>query len=338
MDLQNRKGDILTAWRALANDSKREGWCTIDIDGQGLCKAGFNLADKKEAILFSFEGAPPFFGQQLPHGYGFSISPVSLPYPLDAKTWLALVRSSHGNLEMFTLMAVDIMATMEKCIRSQGREVYELFLSRVRAWQTFMRSKDKLVLGHEDEIGLFGELLFLQSLMTSGLTVKMAINAWKGPSGAVHDFSIGTGATEVKTTATAGSFLAHISSLHQLEDKTVSPLYLCAIRLDIDGEGITLPVLVELVADHFRNDDAIKTIFDNCLISAGFTSHLAHCYSRGFSHVSTILYHIDSAFPRLIPSNVSPAITKANYYINLDNVNPSQLPLSGIIRSMGVLP
>ncbi len=198
MDSQSRQDSLRNAWRALAVTGETQGWCTINIDEAGLCRAGMHLDDNEEAILFGFEKNSFSNLRSFPKGYGFSVIPVDLPFPEHNKTWVALVRNRSGNMAMFTLMAVDVLSAVERHVSNKLTDSFELFVRRVRAWQNFMRVGNSGILSPEDEIGLFGELLFLQELIQTGLPLDIAIRSWRGPSGDVHDFSLGSGAVEVK--------------------------------------------------------------------------------------------------------------------------------------------
>lgn len=336
MDSQSRQDSLRNAWRALAVTGETQGWCTINIDEAGLCRAGMHLDDNEEAILFGFEKNSFSNLRSFPKGYGFSVIPVDLPFPEHNKTWVALVRNRSGNMAMFTLMAVDVLSAVERHVSNKLTDSFELFVRRVRAWQNFMRVGNSGILSPEDEIGLFGELLFLQELIQTGLPLDIAIRSWRGPSGDVHDFSLGSGAVEVKTTSNKGSFMARISSLQQLDDSIVAPLYLCAIRLQIQEDGHTLPELVESVAGLFVGDNLNAIKFCNRILSAGYHADFANSYHRRFGLVFRAFYVVDAGFPRLIAGNVPSAVTKVTYYVNLDGLIQADLPTSLILESTGV--
>ena len=336
MALLNRDDSIQSAWRALAQSAEISGWRTINIDHDGICKAGMRLDDRMEAILFGFKKTGNPSTMSLPEGHGFSVTYTNLPYPDNASLWIALIRSPDGNPEMFATMAADIFHFLEPLVKIGHDESFRLFLGRVRAWQNFMRSRADKILGPEDETGLFGELLFLRTLMDHGISGELAIQSWKGPFGGVHDFSFGTGAVEVKTTTRAHSFIARIPSLAQLDDSTVNPLYLCATRLQTHEEGMTLPDLAQAVADGFSGDSIMESCFYNAIISAGLHLGYASSYHRRFKHVETFFFNVDKHFPRLTPQMVHASILKVVYQVNLDGLSTTALPLSAILESTGV--
>ena len=96
-----------------------------------------------------------------------------------------------------------------------------LFTGRIRAWQAFMEAGRADVLSPAAEVGLVGELRFLQQILDAGVEPSIAVDGWCGPIDGLHDFLLGTGAVEVKTTTTSGEFPATIASLEQLDDSLV---------------------------------------------------------------------------------------------------------------------
>ena len=336
MDSLNKQESINGAWKAMAESVESEGWRTINIDREGFCKAGMRLNDRMEAILFGFKEIRNQAGGPLPEGHGFAVCFISLPFPDHDRTWVALVRTPSGNPQMFSAMSSDILCFLEKHLLATNTESFGLFLGRVRAWQNFMRKQFNEMLSPEDETGLFGEIMMLQSLIDSGLPSEIAIQSWKGPYGGMQDFYLGTGALEVKTTTKTGEFIARIPSLLQLDNTLVNPIYLCATRLENHEDGVTLPELAKVVSRHFSLDITLESKFYDALLAAGLHFGFASSYYRRFRHVVTCFFVVSSDFPRLIPGNVHSAISKAIYHIDLQGLTPTPLNLLSILESTGV--
>ena len=332
-----RRAEIEAAWKALATSSEKSGIRAIPIDGAGLCMAGLDMKTGMESIFFSFQKRHYSKLAKLPQGKGFRVSTCEFPNSDDDIIWLSLLRHPAGNLEMFCLMSVDVVSFMEKLISGGMKDNLDLLLSRVRAWQTFMKNRNESILGTEEETGLFGELLTLESLMDEGVAANVAIDSWRGPFGAAHDFSLGSGAIEIKTSLDAGQLIIHVSSLDQLDDSLESPLYLWIVRLTSDIDGTTLPELVRRVSGRIGDDQLSRHNFEICLISAGLDMNVADLYSRRFGYSERLFYIVDNSFPRLTPKNVAEKILRVTYEINLDGQQFSEISVSDIIQSLGVL-
>ena len=87
----------------------------------------------------------------------------------DGNTWIALTRKDAGSEEMFAEIVLDVVGTMDAVSESDEEVILRTMLSRVRAWQEFMR-KTPRGLSPEAEIGLAGELTFLGHVARCGGT------------------------------------------------------------------------------------------------------------------------------------------------------------------------
>jgi len=165
-----------------------------------------------------------------------------------------------------------------------------------------------------------------------------AVEAWCGPMDSLQDFRLGTGAIEVKTTLTGSGFYAAITSLEQLDDSLIRPLFLAGIRLRSDSvSGLNLPERVAAIRNSLHSDPAALNTFEARLLHAGFSSAMSARYSRCFSHDRTGLFQVDEGFPRLIRSGVPPEIRKVRYEIDLDLVSAQNVELDTALQSLGVI-
>ena len=98
-------------------------------------------------------------------------------------------------------------------------------------------------LSGDREVGIVGELLVLNALMTT-LGTDEAIGAWRGASREEHDFDLGAGDMEVKTTL-AETRTHWIGSLSQLEPTPGRRLWLLSVQLTTGhADAQTLPELI----------------------------------------------------------------------------------------------
>jgi len=233
------------------------------------------------------------------------------------------------------MMAIDIIGTLA-CLAVGDNRIVPTFLSRIKAWQEFMRTGASGLLGAEAEIGLFGELEFMRLLIRSGLPSSIAVEAWRGPLGGVHDFVFGTGAIEVKSTAVQVGFPATINSLEQLDDSIVRPLFFGAVRLALDQNGKSLPVLVSELRQSLVSDVVALARFDSCLLHSGYLDSMAENYSRTFRSVEVCLLPVSEGFPRLTRESVPLAVRSARYEVDLDLATLKSVTQIEALRQLGV--
>lgn len=335
----NKAEEITAVWSALAaNPRSDDGWMAMPVATGTPCilKAGRHFPGSEEAVLAGFRSVIIPVSEQLPQGKGFSVRKVSLGAESEGRIWIALQRLPAGSLEMFTMMAADIVSSLEGMPAASEGRIFSAFLARVRAWQNFMQPGKERVLGFESEMGLYGELVMLESLIRADIPADQALDSWVGPCDGVQDFMIGTGAIEVKTTATAGIFLAWISSLEQLDDSLCQPLFVAAVRLCQTDSGTNLPGRIEILRDMLQAAGA-ETLFDFDLklLQAGYFNSFSGRYVRRFDHVGTRVIHVDGSVPRLVHATIPTGILRAKYEIDIDSITSGDLSLEQALHSLG---
>lgn len=336
MATRNDFDEIQAAWRALGEITDSPGWSTIHIGNAGQCpiRAGRYFPVNTEALLVGFVSAqiPP--DSQLPQGQGFGVSAVGIPSDDPTHHWIALSRQDSGSRDLFTTMTVDLIGMLKGFVALDENQRLQAFLTRIRAWQDFMRRGGKGVLGTEAETGLFGELVFLQGLLEK-LHAGVAVDAWQGPLGGVQDFMLGTGAVEVKTTIQSHGFPATIGTLDQLDDTHIRPLFIAAVRLSPDASGLTLPEHASALRSRLSGAPTVLSIFDARLFHAGLFDANAGQYFRRFLLSEFRIFRISDEFPRLIRANVPVGIEKAGYQIDLDRIQFPKIDLDHAVQQLG---
>jgi hypothetical protein len=287
----------------------------------------------EEAMLAEFCVAKVPPKEVLPEGVGFDVA-CEDPHG-DGKTWIALTKKDAGSEEMFAEMVCDVAGKMDSVSEVGEEAVLRAMLSRVRAWQEFMR-KTPRGLSPEAEIGLAGELTFLGILLDAGVPAGSAVESWLGPTGGIQDFEIGTGAVEVKSTVSTVGFPAKIGSLEQLDDSFRSPLFISGVRFAQAAGGNTLGEMAKGMVERLSRDSGGAAEFMDKLVAAGFP--LAHFdrYTRRFSLVSLRLLEVAEKFPRFVPGRVAQAIRKISYELDLDKVLGEGLSIIEILERLGV--
>lgn len=335
MGQRNDSDELAAAWRALASNHNRDGWISIPIARGCPCRvlAARHFPGDEEALLVGFPpvSIPP--NLLLPQGRGFSTTRIDLESEGDTCTWLALSRLPAGSLDLFTMMGDDILRMLSNSSGFSDVSLARLFIDRIRAWQEFMRHGNSGILSHEAEIGLFGELVVLGHILEASWDPVDVLAAWQGPIDGLQDFLFYTGAIEVKTTIAVHGFSAIISSLDQLDD-SVRPIFLAAVRLSLDGSGITLSDLIGGIHKQVNLDTRATGILNDRLLQAGFLEQLADRYTRRFTHISTRIISVTEGFPRLTRDTVPNGIRTARYEVDLDQVSGNAVTMEEILNQL----
>jgi len=117
----------------------------------------------------------------------------------------------------------------------------------------------------------------------------MPLEAWHGPKNGLHDFQLRTGAIEVKATTSCNGFTATISSLEQLDNHLVTPLYLAGVRMRRDESGRNLKERMEEIKELIGADESLTTCFEILLVHACYSHLMSTHYPRRFIHSNTLI-------------------------------------------------
>lgn len=341
MDKLNDIEALTAAWRALAHEgsAEREGWRTIPLTSATSYRllAGRHFPGNQEAVLVGFTGITSGSTKHLPEGKGFMVTALDLGIDLGNLTWFGLIRRIAGNLEIFTEMAADIIAALNSLEIENGGRMFDLFLQRIHAWQRFMQHGSDGGLSPQAEIGLHGELVLIETLLEVGMAANTVIDGWYGPLDGIQDFQLGVGAIEVKTTISSEEFIVIVTSLEQLDNTLVAPLFLVGVKLRLDeGEGFNLSNRVMKIKSLLQREPMALAEFENRLLYAGFHASLAGRYTRRFVHDKIEIFEVDGGFPNLTSGKVPKEITDARYEIDLGLVQAQSISLELTLRLLGV--
>lgn len=326
---------LARAWRALARQEAGEDWRFVYLTGMGAVsvEAGCHFPLGREALIVSFPKLSPVNPARLPDGKGFDVACIEGQTIVAGKTAVALMRRPEGSRDIFAIVVVDLLRTLEAAARTPSRDMVEAFLERVREWQAFM-ARTHRPLSLDAQIGLLGELWMLRSLTDTPLGAG-ALDCWQGPLRAAQDFHVGGGAIEVKSTIRTGSFLARINSIEQL-DGDRAPIFLCAFRFEENTDGISLVELVSELRERFRLA-GVQRGFEALLMVTGYLDEHAPLYGRTLSLKDARAFRSEGDMPRLTRAALPAAIRSAAYVLDLDALQVTSVGLSELIYEFGLV-
>lgn len=191
-------------------------------------------------------------------------------------------------------------------------------------WRRFWGQLPQSLLSREELLGLFGELWFLSRWLLPCYGVAEAVQRWRGPFGARHDFEWELKSVEVKATTSERGRIHHINGLEQLCPPEQGELLFFSLRLREEaGATNTLPSLIADTRRQLESDDEALSRFETALAQVGYSPVHDDEYSR--VHLRVVdegLYAVQEDFPRLTPAqfngDVPPGVEGVDYEINLN--------------------
>lgn len=328
--------ELELAWGALSGQNRDDGWVTVALGAAtDRFRGGVVYPGGEETLLIGFNSDVVPKKADLPEGAGFRVEVSTEAFAPAFGRWLCLTRQSGAGRDLFVQMAADVVAAVSTAGERSETALLGLMLTRIRAWQDFMRRPRSGILPPEEETGLAGELTVLCRLIEGGASASGVVGAWNGPVGGLQDFQTDTLGLEIKTTLSVAGFPARISSLEQLDELAGRPVLLGAVRLCLQEDGLTLPGLAGRARDLMGADGRALAMLERSLLLAGYLDEVATDYVRRFHCVEIRVFDVDEAFPRLVRSAVRPEIRAATYDIDIDLVAARPLSLGDAMVRAG---
>jgi hypothetical protein len=171
-------------------------------------------------------------------------------------------------------------------------------------------------LSPEKQKGLIGELLFLNYLLSNGLTPEVVLEAWTGADYEDRDFTFGSTGIEIKFTSSKNAKVK-ISSERQLELQSLENLYLILYTSDeVKENGVSLNSIIEQTRSTIPID-ADRLNFNAKLVLLGYLEEDKDHYGQLYSIKKSFCYQVESNFPRIIESQLVQGLFDVSYSIEL---------------------
>lgn len=216
---------------------------------------------------------------------------------------------------------------------SSERDAVKLVISQMRKWQDLFSKKLKNTLSIQEQQGLYGELSFLQKLISSPMNKVCSINSWVGPNMAPQDFQSESWAVEVKTISVNKFPNVSINGELQLDETTIEKLFLYNLVVEnVPIDGKSLPEMVNEIRNSLNNDPNALNLFENKLIYYGYYDIDVDAYKeRRYQIRKENYYIVQGEFPRIKKDDLLLGVSDVRYSINL------AVPIENIVEESSVL-
>jgi hypothetical protein len=269
---------------ALAEYLARPAPATIVVPGEPACRIVFDTS-RREMVLRTPTNAQASFDVV---GYENVKTRVVIS---EGEAWSEIAISYGDNGHEAYLVLSDVADMIQ-----QNRISFNAAVEA--ALRTFRDLLSRAgALSPERQIGLCGELLFLESCLKT-MPAEAAITGWMGASANEHDFAFPAVCFEIKTTETERR-RHKISSLEQLEPLPDAALWLVSVQLTSAGWG-SGRTLAEVVGSVRAAAGPLREALDLKLARVGWRDCDAALYhERKALRAKPAAYLVDGDFPVL---------------------------------------
>jgi hypothetical protein len=232
---------------------------------------------------------------------------------------LTLKLNDSAQRDIFHQLCLDIVAAASRA--NSEREAVELTLARTWRWHHLLRGGTSQKLSPEEQKGLIGELVVLESLLLPVLSAFDAVAAWRGPLGAPKDFEIGRVCVEAKARRGAAEPHVMISSEHQLDIAGTDALFLHVVELaaatDQSDDGLSVSDIANRLHKQIAGvDSGAADHFDSLLAASGLNREDDYSDSRWIRGPDR-LYLVSEGFPSVTPGQFPSGVSGVRYSISL---------------------
>lgn len=234
--------------------------------------------------------------------------------------------------DAFLKVCIDIIDTLQTVPADRQRHATIL---RMERWAHFFQGK-RTGLNEDAQKGLIAELVCLRRVAMKLYTPKEALRSWTGPQRAVHDFSFGQSAIEVKSNRGAATPNVTISSVSQLSVNDDERLFLYVVEVNqavSQSDGCTLAHHVSQMRSLFESPLDTLT-FDLRLAQLGYDE--TDDYTGTFWSVGDIRqFTVSDDFPRIDGASLNPAISGVTYKVNLNHCTAFEMDEHTLLETLG---
>jgi len=233
---------------------------------------------------------------------------------------LLLVLMEGEQLEIFRTVCTDLLFATRESAPDNDSAAVAIILNRLRRWQDLLKVRGQDLLTANEQMGLLGELMILESVFLKNLPVRAAAAAWRGPAGGEQDFGYGRWLLEVKTQQSTSDQALQISSLAQLDERSgdivVAHLTFSSCVEAAAGATSLRGAVNGLRSRLAATDIVALDLFNTALLENGYADREE--YGQLFFQQQRCRYfRVSEGFPRLVPGGVPAGIRNVKYQIEL---------------------
>lgn len=235
---------------------------------------------------------------------------------------LTLLLHDGEDLPIFRALCGDLLAATHELQPSEAVRAMRLLLGRLHQWQEVLARRRRGRLSRSEELGLFGELLFIRDALAPRTGLASAVTAWRGPYGDEQDFVIQGAVLEVKTHGMTSDARIMVSSEDQLDSSSVRVFLCrqCVAAAPAASGGESLDGLVAELVAATAEMPATNVRLRTGLEAAGWVKDAA--YGETWVLGDRSWYDVADGFPRIVRSDLRPGVERVRYQIAVADCAP----------------
>ncbi|OJE02615.1 hypothetical protein A9487_17100 [Bacillus cereus] len=251
--------------------------------------------------------------------------------PLKEKNFLVISQIVEDGEEIFERVLQNLV---DHILIEEESPLYTVIYEVLDRWHNFFKRKWDAKLNLEEEMGLFGELYYIDKWLEKFPNEPpLIIKDWKGPLKNRIDFVGKNSGVEIKTVIPKIRDEVKISNEKQLElNPVTNKLFLYVLKIEVnDSIGKSLQNIIEVIEEKLiERAPSLAVKFKDLLLEVGVMSEE---YNEHYFFVhEEIAYNANKEFPKLTSESLPLGITNVSYSIDLSHCNSFKVSLEEVFN------
>ncbi|WP_339893237.1 PD-(D/E)XK motif protein [uncultured Algibacter sp.] len=225
-----------------------------------------------------------------------------------------LILKDNSLLRIFNAFIEDVFLNFGEY--ETHLQLVKVFWKTVNTWKKLFANISSFKLSPEIQLGLYGELCFINKLLELNKNPESIINSWCGPENESQDFNFNTSLVEVKSTRLNNPVIK-ISSENQLNNSSELPLYILLNAFDvIKSRENTLPNLINRIRTTLSDFPVVIEVFNRKLINLNYYEEDVIEYeNRSYILRDETYYLVSDNFPKIVYDDLKVGLFNVSYSI-----------------------
>ncbi|MDI6678686.1 PD-(D/E)XK motif protein [Bacillus wiedmannii] len=251
--------------------------------------------------------------------------------PLKDKNFLVISQIVEDGEEIFERVLQNLV---DHILVEVDSPLYTVVYEVLDRWHNFFKRKWNSRLNPEEEMGLFGELYYINKWLEKFPDEPpLIIKDWKGPLKNRIDFVSKNSGVEIKAVAPKIRNEIKISNEKQLELNPVTDkLFLFVLKVEVnDAVGRSLQSIIEVIDEQLiERAPSLAVKFKDLLLEVGV---IGEEYDENYFFVhEELAYLVNVDFPKLTSENLPIGINNVSYSIDLSHCNNFKVSVEDIFN------
>ncbi|MBW4081271.1 PD-(D/E)XK motif protein [Paenibacillus sp. S150] len=230
-------------------------------------------------------------------------------------SYVRIEQNEESADEVYFAVADDLCACLQGIKRNHLRKELSIALER---WSRFFSLRDNIKLSQEEQLGLFGELWMVRSMIQNDVGIQ-AIDYWKGPYRNVFDFSLQKMGIEIKTTASKRPYKVFINNEVQLSDRLAGGtliLGFIAVQPN-DATGEALRDVAKEIEEYVKHNGTVHSLFQDKIFGCGLGKPYIDSYMTRYIVKEHAFFKVEEGFPRILSENLQNGLGDVSYSLEI---------------------